>query len=120
MKRRVLVIEDDPIIRKLIVESLRDTGIDVVAAVDGLHALRTALAIPPSVVVLDLSLPELDGADFITRWRERDSTAQNVPIVVVSGRSDARSVAHDIGATRVFGKPFIVDDLVHEVEGALA
>jgi DNA-binding response OmpR family regulator len=118
-KRRVLVIEDDPMIRKLIVDSLRERGIDVIAAVDGLHALRTALAVSPSAVVLDLSLPHLDGAGFVARWRERKPDSSSVPIVVVSGLADARRIGEGLGATRVFGKPFPVDELVSEVDRAL-
>lgn len=119
MKRRVLVIEDDPDERRLIVESLAERGMDVIAAVDGLHALRTALAVSPAVVVLDLALPELDGVAFVQQWRERFPEAREVPVVVVSGRSDAREVGALIGAQRVFGKPFLVDDLVSEVSRAL-
>ena len=119
MKRRVLVIEDDPTIRRLIVESLADSGIDVLAAVDGTHALRSALAVPPSVVVLDLSLPEMDGADFVERWRTRHPEALGVPIVVVSGRQDAGEIATKLGATQLFKKPFMVDELVRVVSRAL-
>ena len=119
MKRRVLVIEDDPNIRRLIVESLADSGIDVLAAVDGTHALRSALAVPPSVVVLDLGLPELDGADFVERWRTRHPEALAVPIVVVSGRQDAGEIATKLGATSLFKKPFMVEELVRAVSRAL-
>lgn len=119
VKRRVLVIEDDPTVRRLIVESLSESGIDVLAAVDGTHALRSALAVPPSVVVLDLGLPEMDGEDFVERWRSRHPTAAAVPIVVVSGRDDAGEVARKLGAARLFKKPFLVEELVHAVRGAL-
>ena len=83
------MIEDDPDGRRLIVEALTERGIDVIAAVDWLHALRTALAVSPSVVVLDLALPEMDGATFAQQWRERYPEARGVPVVVVSGKSDA-------------------------------
>jgi len=119
VKRRVLVIEDDPTVRRLIVESLSDSGIDVLAAMDGTHALRSALAVPPSVVVLDLGLPEMDGADFVERWRSRHPAAKDVPIVVVSGRDDAPAIATKLGAARLFRKPFVVEELVHEVSRAL-
>jgi DNA-binding response OmpR family regulator len=119
VKRRVLVIEDDPDGRRLIVDALVERGIDVIAAVDGLHALRTALAVSPSVVVLDLALPEMDGATFIEQWRDRYPQARGVPVVVVSGKSDAREIGARIGASRVFKKPFIVADLVTEVSRVL-
>src|SRR5438094_9613893 len=118
LKRRVLVIEDDPDVRKLITESLRAAGLDALPAVDGAQALRTALARTPAAVVLDLGLPDFDGAEFVARWRERRPAAQDIPIVVVSGREDRREVAGLLGARRVFGKPFEVDELVGEVERA--
>jgi len=119
MRRLVLVIEDDTAIRLLITDALREKGIEVLAAMDGGHALRTALAAPPAAVVLDLGLPGMDGAEFVALWRERVPNADAIPILVVSGRADAREVAAHIGATRVFSKPFMVEDLVGEISRAL-
>lgn len=119
LNRRVLVIEDDTDIRKLITEALKGVGLDVVSAVDGGHALRTALARKPAAVVLDIGLPDFDGTQFVTRWRERRPDANDVPIVVVSARSDRREIASLLGAAYVCGKPFQVDELVGEVERAV-
>ena len=119
LNRRVLVIEDDNDIRRLITESLRSAGLDVVAAVDASHALRTALARKPAAVVLDIGLPDYDGTQFVARWRERRPDAGDVPIVIVSGRSDRREIASLLGAAYVCGKPFVVDDLVDQVERVL-
>src|SRR2546430_4057096 len=69
LKRRVLVIEDDPDVRKLITESLRAAGLDALPAVDGAQALRTALARKPAAIVLDLGLPDFDGAQFVALAR---------------------------------------------------
>ncbi|OLD51382.1 MAG: hypothetical protein AUI58_07835 [Chloroflexi bacterium 13_1_40CM_2_70_6] len=118
LHRRVLLIEDDPDIRRLIAGALRDVGLDVVAAMDGAQALRTALARKPAAVVLDLGLPDFDGAEFVARWRERRPDAGDVPIVIVSARPDRREVGGLLGARRVFGKPFEVDELVGAVEQA--
>jgi len=93
-------------------------GLDVVAAMDGAQALRTALARKPAAVVLDLGLPDFDGAEFVARWRERRPDAGDVPIVIVSARPDRREVGGLLGARRVFGKPFEVDELVGAVEQA--
>ncbi len=119
LNRRVLVIEDDNDIRKLITEALTDVGLDVVAAIDARQALRTALARKPAVVVLDIGLPDHDGTQFVARWRERRPDANDVPIVIVSGRSDRREIASLLGAAYVCGKPFEVDELVSEVERAV-
>ncbi len=119
LNRRVLVIEDDNDIRRLITESLRSAGLDVVAAVDAGQALRTALARKPAAVVLDIGLPDYDGTQFVARWRERRPDANDVPIVIVSGRADRREIASLLGAAYVCGKPFIVDELVDQVERAI-
>ncbi|TMF75171.1 MAG: response regulator [Chloroflexi bacterium] len=119
LNRRVLVIEDDGDIRRLITESLRNAGLDPVAAVDASQALRTALARKPAAVVLDLGLPDYDGTQFVSRWRERRPDANDVPIVIVSGRADRREIASLIGAAYVCGKPFEVDELVGQVERAV-
>src|SRR5438093_11106578 len=117
--RRVLVIQADNDIRRLITESLRSVGFDVVAAVDASQALRTALARKPAAVVLDIGLPDYDGTQFVARWRERRPDANEVPIVIVSGRADRREIASLLGAAYVCGKPFEVDELVGQVERAV-
>jgi two-component system KDP operon response regulator KdpE len=119
LNRRVLVIEDDNDIRRLITEALTNAGLDVVAAVDARQALRTALARRPAAVVLDIGLPDYDGTQFVARWRERRPDANEVPIVIVSARPDRREIASLLGAAYVCGKPFIVDELVGEVERAV-
>src|SRR6266571_393748 len=119
LNRRVLVIEDDNDIHRLITESLRSAGLDVIAAVDAAQALRTALARKPAAVVLDIGLPDQDGTQFVARWRERRPDANDVPILIVSGRADRREIASLLGASYVCGKPFQVDELVGEVERAL-
>src|SRR5213083_2438575 len=119
VNRRVLVIEDDNDTRRLITESLRSAGLDAVAAVDAAQALRTALARKPAAVVLDIGLPDFDGTQFVARWRERRPDASEVPIVIVSGRADRREIASLLGAAYVCGKPFVVDELVGEVERAV-
>ena len=119
LNRRVLVIEDDNDTRRLITESLRGVGFDVVAAVDASQALRTALARKPAAVVLDIGLPDYDGTQFVARWRERRPDANEVPILIVSGRADRREIASLLGAAYVCGKPFEVDELVGQVERAV-
>lgn len=119
LNRRVLVIEDDNDIRRLITEALTNAGLDVVAAIDAGQALRTAIARKPAAVVLDIGLPDYDGTQFIARWRERRPDATEVPIVIVSARPDRREIASLLGAAYVCGKPFEVDELVNQVERAV-
>jgi len=119
LNRRVLVIEDDNDIRRLITECLTNAGLDVVPAIDARQALRTALARKPAAVVLDIGLPDSDGTQFVSRWRERRPDANEVPIIIVSGRADRREIASLLGAAFVCGKPFEVDELVGQVQRAI-
>src|SRR3989449_10866735 len=112
VKRRVLVVEDDPDVRKLITDSLRAAGLDPVPAVDGAQALRTALARKPAAIVLDIGLPDFDGAQFVARWRERRPDSGDVPIVIVSARPGPGEVGGLLGARRVFGTPVEVSELL--------
>ena len=91
----------------------------MITAVDASQALRTALARKPAAVVLDIGLPDHDGTQFVARWHERPPDANEVPIVVLSGRSDRREIASLLGAAYVCGKPPEVDELVAEVERAV-
>ncbi len=112
---RVLVVEDDPDTRQLLVAALTEGGYDPIPALDGRHALRTALATDPSLIVLDLMLPEADGAEFVREYHEHVRSARSTPIVVVSARHDADEVARSIGAQACIRKPFEVGQLVERV-----
>src|SRR2546428_14074219 len=70
-RRRVLVVDDEDDIRVLLEKELGNAGFEVVAAVDGLHALRLAVAARPDVLVVDLALPYMNGAAVLPRWRPR-------------------------------------------------
>ena len=103
LPERVLVVEDDEDTRKMLVSAITDEGFEPIPALDGEHALRTALAIEPSAIVLDLMLPEHDGEEFANAYHRQ--SAQNAPIVVVSAKHDAVAVGKRIGARAVFPKP---------------
>jgi len=100
---RVLVVEDDEDTRKMLVSAITDEGFEPIPALDGDHALRTALAVEPSAIVLDLMLPEHDGEEFANEYHRQ--TNLNAPIVVVSARHDAEAIGKRIGARAVFPKP---------------
>src|SRR2546428_10322089 len=86
MAREVLVVEDEPDIRRLIVLHLERDGFRCRTAANGPDALREAKAAPPDLVVLDLILPELDGLEVCRRLRSDASTAA-VAIILVTATS---------------------------------
>ena len=111
---RVLVVDDEDDIRQLLESELRDAGFDVVTAVDGLHALRLAIAAKPDVLVVDLALPLMSGADFLKRWREREKS-DDAPVVVMSAHADLIQATHDLQPDAIFRKPFDVYELIATV-----
>jgi len=111
---RVLVVDDEDDIRVLLEQELGSAGFEVIAAVDGLHALRLALAGRPDVLIVDLALPLMSGAEFLTRWRKRTGR-DDAPVVVISAHADLIEAARDVRPDAVFRKPFDVHALVAAV-----
>jgi two-component system chemotaxis response regulator CheY len=114
----VLVVEDDPSIRELLVEALHHEGIPAIPAADGPEAIRLALEKRPALVLLDLGLPFIDGAAVAARIREAHGEA--VPFVVMTAGRRIDEAASRVRALGYLAKPFDIDDLVRAVRGAIA
>jgi len=120
MARDVLVVEDEPDIRRLVVLHLERDGFRCRTATNGPDALREAKTAVPDLVVLDLMLPELDGLEVCRRLRSDTSTAA-VPIIMLTAKSDEvdRVVGLEVGADDYVGKPFSPKELVARVRAVL-
>ncbi len=114
---KVLVIEDDPAIRRFLRATLAQRGYRPIEAADGADGLAQAAEHLPDVVILDLGLPDVDGIEVIRRLRAWSP----VPIVVVSARGQERDKveALDLGADDYLTKPFGVDELAARMRVAL-
>jgi two-component system KDP operon response regulator KdpE len=110
---RILVVDDDPQIVRALRINLRARGYEVDVAGDGRTALKTAAAHPPDLVVLDLGLPDMDGAEIIRGLRGWST----VPIIVLSGRAEGTDKvgALDAGADDYITKPFGIDELLARI-----
>jgi len=110
---RILVVDDDPQILRALRINLRARKYDVDVAADGASALKAAAAHFPDLVVLDLGLPDMDGADVIRGLRGWST----VPIIVLSGRAEGNDKvdALDAGADDYVTKPFGVDELLARI-----
>ncbi|MYM19193.1 response regulator [Brevibacterium sp. 5221] len=117
--RRVVVAEDESVIRLDIVEMLREVGYDVVGeAADGESAVRLAEELRPDLVVMDIKMPKLDGISAA----ERIARARIAPVVLLTAFSQKELVerARDAGAMAYVVKPFTEADLVPALEIALS
>ncbi len=115
---RVLVVDDEPAIRRFLRTSLTAQGYQVSEASNGQTALEMFRRDAPDVLVLDLGLPDIDGFQIIKQLRENGSAA---PIIVLSSRADevGKVRALDLGADDYVTKPFGVDELLARLRTAL-
>jgi two-component system KDP operon response regulator KdpE len=110
---RILVVDDEPQIVRALRINLRARQYDVETAPDGTAALRAASRHHPDLIVLDLGLPDMEGADVIRGLRGWTT----VPIIVLSGRADSadKVAALDAGADDYMTKPFGIDELLARI-----
>ncbi len=110
---RVLVVDDDPVIRRLIMVNLELEGFDVAEAVDGQAALDAVAGRTPDVVVLDVAMPRLDGLATTAALRA-DPATSDIKIVIVSARAQQADVRRGIeaGADAYLTKPFEPEVLI--------
>ncbi|MDQ6874510.1 MAG: response regulator [Actinomycetota bacterium] len=115
-RHRVLVVDDDLVIRQLIGINLELEGFEVHMAADGEEALQQAVDVLPDVVVLDVMMPRLDGLQVARRLRA-DARTQAMRLVLVSARAQAADLqrGEDMGVDAYITKPFEPDELVSVV-----
>jgi DNA-binding response OmpR family regulator len=115
---RILVVEDQDSIRRMIEALVQARGYEVTAVANGAKAIDVALTNPPDLVLLDLMLPgQYDGFDVCRRLRA-DPATRAVPVVIISALDDneSRSKAAEAGATAYYTKPFSPIALLKEIE----
>ena len=109
---RVMLVDDDAAVRSAVSGALAGEGYDVDCLGDAEEALRQALAEPPSLVLLDVTMPRLDGWELCEILR-RQSQTREVPVLFITGRTDVRDriTAMQVGGTDFISKPFHAKDL---------
>lgn len=119
-RRPVLVVEDEGAVADLVAAVLEADGLEVVKTYNGREALDWMAAASdafPSVVLLDIKMPVMDGREFARRFVERwDSIA---PLVIMTAYTDAEKIAGELGAAAWLGKPFDISTLSNTVRTQL-
>lgn len=111
----ILVVDDDPDLRRSLAEVLEDEGFEVSCARNGEEALRALEGSPPSAILLDLTMPVMDGWTFRALQRS-DARLAHIPTVVISASfSDARSVSK-LEADAFLSKPFEISRLTETLQ----
>lgn len=116
----ILMVDDDDDIREVVSLILGEEGHDVDQAKDGTEALKQLHeGNPPSVILLDLMMPKLDGEGFMRALRNDPHTA-DIPVIIMSGHRIARQTAAELGATACLVKPIDLDQLLEAIRRAAA
>ncbi len=113
---RVLVVDDDEVIRQLIAVNLQLEGFEVATAVDGQDCLEKVGEVAPDVITLDVMMPRLDGWVTAIRLREEPATA-HIRVVMITARAQEHDVrrGHEIGVDAYVTKPFDPNQLIQTV-----
>jgi CheY-like chemotaxis protein len=109
--RRVLVVEDDPVIREVLRDALRDEGLDVREATNGGEALDLLEQWRADVILLDLMMPVMDGWAF-REAQSRRPDLRDIPVVVISAKHHVQGAQADLRAAVILPKPFDIDHLL--------
>ncbi len=115
--RRILLVDDEPSIQKMLVHALEREGFEVRAVGDGEEALESVESFEPHLIILDIMLPKVDGTEVCRRVR----TQSDVPIIMLTAKDDEidRVVGLELGADDYVTKPFAVRELVARVRAIM-
>src|SRR5438552_13601114 len=111
---RVLVVDDEPMVRETLGQVLTDEGYVVDLAVDGESALERVHAARPDAILLDLMMPGMNGRQFLQALRD-DPAYSAVPVLIMTAVHGLEVNLAAIGASEVVEKPFAVEDLLNKV-----
>jgi len=119
-KQKILVIDDDNVIRMLVRRILERRGYEVFLAANGNEGLKIANSFSPNVILLDVNLSDLDGYAVCATIRSQ-ATTRKIPIILISASDDPEDRAHgfDQGANDYMTKPFGEDELITRIEAQL-
>ena len=118
----MLVVDDDPVIMRLLEVNFEMEGYTVVTATDGQQALDQIAASTPDLVVCDIMMPVVNGLEVVERLRQSgDETLERLPVILLSAKAQASEVQKglDVGADDYITKPFDPLELIERVQALL-
>ncbi len=117
MNKKVLIVDDDPVVRILASEFLGSRGYDVETLDNGTECLAKLNKEQPDVLVLDMLMPDLTGIDVLKQLKDNPQTSK-IPIVMLSADTDSEAVLQnaDVSADCYVRKPFSVSEIVQAME----
>ncbi len=92
-KKKILIVEDDIALRKVLVDKLTDESFVTIEAADGEEGLAMAKEKHPELILLDIFMPRMDGITMLSKLRSVDTWGKNVPVLVLTNSTDAQTIA---------------------------
>ena len=119
-KPRILLVDDEPSIVKMVGKRLEVEGFDVLIAMDGQDGFTKAQAESPDLIILDLMLPKLNGYEVCTMLKQ-DTRYQKIPIVLFTAKAQDKDekLGMECGANAYVRKPFRAQELLEKIRGLL-
>lgn len=119
-RARVLVVDDEPDLIRILEFGLRAAGYQVDIAADGQEGLKKARDLRPDIILLDLMLPKLDGYK-VCRLLKFDERYRQIPIIILSARTQEgdQTLAKEMGANRFITKPYEFSEILAHIEALL-
>ena len=120
-KSRILIVDDEPSIVKMVSKRLEVEGFDVLIAMDGQEGLAKAQAESPDLIILDLMLPKLNGYEICTMLKQ-DTRYQKIPILLLTAKAQSKDeqLGMECGANAYMRKPFQAKELIENIRSLLA
>ena len=119
-KTRVLLVDDEPSIVKMVGKRLEVEGFDVTVAMDGQEGLKKAQNEVPDVIILDLMLPKLNGYEVCTMLKQ-DARYQKIPVVLFTAKAQEKDekIGMECGANAYVRKPFRAQELIEKIRSLI-
>ena len=113
----IMVVDDSLTVRKSLQRDIANLGLNVALAKNGLDALSSIQSVQPDLILLDIEMPEMDGFEFL-RWLRKNDDYTSLPVIIISSRvaEKHRQKGAELGCNAYLSKPYIMDDLVAEIE----
>ena len=118
--KKILVIDDDPGITKMISERLKANGYGVLTSTDASEGLEMAFTEAPDLIILDVMMPIINGYNFC-RLLKAEKKLKNIPVLMVTGRTEEadKEIGKEVGADAYITKPFEMGDLLGQIKSFL-
>jgi DNA-binding response OmpR family regulator len=119
-KKKILLVDDEAPIRRILSDRLKDSGYEVYEVIDGYEAIRSANELLPDLILLDLMIPRLEGSMVCKALKENAKT-RKIPVIIFTafGQDEAIKKVEDAGADKFITKPFSIKNLINTINEML-